>query len=421
MKRRQYRRLTAAAVGKLKSVSGRHPDGDGLYLDVTRELVASWSYRFTMPGKAERNMGLGPLRQVTLAEARELANAARRLKQSGVDPIDHRRMQRLTVAAEAAKVVTFRQCALSYIEDHRDKWRNAAHGRQWSTTLSSYAFPRIGHLPVAAIDTGLVLQVLKPIWRKTPETASRLRGRIEAILDWAAVSKYRSGENPSRWRGHLEHMLPKRSELQPVEHLAALPYDELPALMTVLRQQKGIPARALEFTILTAARRGEVLGAKWSEFDLSASLWTVPAERMKAHREHQVPLSGRALEILEEMAATRQSGFVFPGTGEGRPLGQMALINVLRRLGYKDASVHGARASFMTWAAEQTNYAREIREAALAHAVPTALEKSYRRTTFFDRRRRLMDEWARYCSGAVPVAPDTAEDAEGIVVPLRAG
>jgi integrase len=420
MKRRQYRRLTAAAAGKLKSVPGRHPDGDGLYLDVTKELVASWSYRYTMSGKAERNMGLGPLRQVTLAEARQLADDARRLKQSNVDPIDHRRMQRLTVAAEAAKVVTFRQCAEQYIEDHRDKWTNAVHAWQWSATLASYAYPRIGQLPVDAIDTGLVLQVLKPIWRKTPETASRLRGRIEAILDWAAVSEYRSGENPARWKGHLQHKLPSRSELQPVEHLSALPYDEVPTLMAALRQQRGIAARALEFTILTAARRGEVLGAQWSEFDLSANLWVIPGGRMKAGREHQVPLSGRALEILNEMAAARQSGLVFPGTGEGRPLGQMALINVLRRMGYS-VTAHGARASFMTWAAEQTNYAREIREAALAHAVPTALEKSYRRTTFFDRRRRLMDEWACYCSGAAPVAPDIAEDAEGIVVPLRAG
>jgi integrase len=404
MKRRQYRRLTAAAVNKQKSVPGRHPDGDGLYLDVTKELVASWSYRFTMPKKAERNMGLGPLRQVTLAEARQLADDARRLKKSGADPIDHRRMQRLTVAAEAAKAVTFRQCAEQYIEDHRDKWTNAVHARQWPATLASYAYPRIGNLPVAAIDTALVLQVLKPIWRKTPETASRLRGRIEAILDWAAVSEYRSGENPARWRGHLEHKLPSRSELQPVEHLAALPYNELPELMAALRQQKGIPARALEFAILTAARRGEVLGAQWPEIDLPASLWVIPGERMKAGREHRVPLSGRALEILKEMADARQGGFVFPGTGEGRPLGRMALINVLRRLGYKDVTAHGGRASFMTWSAEQTNYAREIREAALAHAVPTALEKSYRRTTFFDRRRRLMGEWARYCSELAPAA-----------------
>jgi integrase len=405
MARRQFQRLTAAQVSKLKSKPGRHPDGDGLYLDVTDEGVASWTYRFTMLGRSERNMGLGPLRDIGLADARGLAADARRLKRAGIDPLEQRRAARVAVALEAARAMTFRQCAEAYIEAHKAGWRNAEHRRQWSATLASYAYPKIGHLPVSAVDVGLVLKIIEPLWRTRTETASRLRGRIELVLDWATARGYRQGENPARWRGHLENLLPRRRAVQKVKHLSAVPYSEVPALMAQLRGADEIPARCLEFTILAAARSGETLGARWPEIDLSARLWTVPAEHMKGGREHLVPLVDRTVAILEAQAALRINDLVFPGRDEDRPLSKTTLIRVLRRLGHREAVVHGFRASFATWAAERTSYPHEVREAALAHAIPSAVERAYRRTTMLDRRRRLMADWAAYCCSGGPALP----------------
>jgi integrase len=400
MARRQFQRLTAARVSKLKTTPGRHPDGDGLYLDVSPEGVASWTYRFTMLGH-ERNMGLGPLRDVGLAEARELAADARRLKRAGIDPLEQRRAARVAAALEAARAMTFRQCAEAYIAAHTAGWRNAEHRRQWSATLATYAYPKIGHLPVAAVDVGLVLKIIEPLWRTRTETASRLRGRIELVIDWATARGYRTGENPARWKGHLENLLPRRRAVQKVKHLAAVPYAEVPELMAQLRAADDIPARCLEFLILTGARSGEAIGARWDEIDLPAWLWVVPAERMKGGKEHPVPLADRPVAILEEMAALRINDFVFPGRDEDRPLSKTTPVRVLRRLGHLEAVVHGFRSSFATWAAERTNYPHEIREAALAHAIPSAVERAYRRTTMLDRRRRLMADWAAYCcSGA---------------------
>jgi integrase len=396
MARRQFQRLTAARVNRLKSKPGRHPDGDGLYLDVTDEGVQSWTFRFTMAGR-ERNMGFGPLRDISLAAARELAADARRLKRAGLDPLEQRRAARVAAALEAARAMTFRQCAEAYIAAHAAGWRNAEHRRQWSATLASYAYPKIGHLPVAAVDVGLVLKIVEPLWRTRTETASRLRGRIELVIDWATARGYRTGENPARWKGHLENLLPRRRAVQKVKHLAAVPYTEVPALMAQLRAADDIPAHALEFLILTAARSGEAIGARWDEIDRPSRLWTIPAERMKGGREHKVPLSDRTVVILEEMAALRVSDLVFPGRDADRPLSKTTPVRVLRRLGHREAVVHGLRSSFATWAAERTNYPHEIREAALAHAIPSAVERAYRRTTMLDRRRRLMADWAAYC------------------------
>src|SRR6516164_835257 len=324
-------RLTALKVERAKQ-PGMYADGGGLYLQVT-EGGASWLYRF-MLNKRARWMGLGSLALYGLAEARALALDARRLRHQGVDPIEARRAARAQTRLDAAKAMTFQQCADRYIAAHRPGWRNGKHAAQWEATLVTYAGPVIGPLPVQAIDTALVMKVIEPIWETKPETASRLRGRIENVLDWARVRGYREGENPARWRGHLDHLLPARGKVRRVEHHAALPYAELPGLLVALREQQGIAARALEFTILTASRTGETIGARWSEFDLLNKTWTVPAERMKASREHRVPLSARALAIVQEMQALRPAGeangFVFRGGKAGRALSNMAFLMLLR-------------------------------------------------------------------------------------------
>ena len=296
-------RLTALKVEKAKE-PGMYADGGGLYLRVTPEGAQNWVLRY-MLDRRPRWMGLGPLALYGLQDARAKALDARRKRHEGIDPIEARRAERARQRLDAAKAITFKQCAEAYIAAHRAGWRNDKHAAQWGATLSTYAYPIIGALPVQAVDTGLVLKVLEPIWTAKPETASRVRGRIESILDFAKVRGYRDGENPARWRGHLDKLLPARSKVREVEHHAALPYAELPAFLASLREQEGIAARALEFLILTAARTGEVIGARWNEIDLLDKTWTVPAARMKAHREHRVPLSARALAVLDEMQAAR--------------------------------------------------------------------------------------------------------------------
>ena len=282
-------------------------------------------------------MGLGPLALYGLQEARAKALDARRKRHEGIDPIEARRAERARQRLDAAKAVTFKQCAEAYISAHRAGWRNGKHAGQWGATLSTYAYPIIGALPVQAVDTGLVLKVLEPIWTAKPETAGRVRGRLESILDFAKVRGERDGENPARWRGHLDKLLPAHSKVRQVEHHAALPYPELPTFLASLREQEGIAARALEFLILTAARTGEVIGAQWNEIDLLDKTWTLPAARMKAHREHRVPLSPRALAILNEMRPARRNDaddrFVFPGAKAGKPLSNMAFLMLLRRMG----------------------------------------------------------------------------------------
>jgi integrase len=398
----------ARSIGKLTALKvdranepGMYGDGGGLYLRITQDGTKNWVFRYMLDGRP-RWMGMGPLAIYGLQEARAKALDARRLRHEGIDPIEARKGERLRTRLDAAKAITFKECADNYIKAHRAGWRNGKHAAQWGATLATYAEPIIGALPVQAIDTTLVLKILEPIWTAKPETAGRVRGRIESILDWAKARESRQGENPARWRGHLDKLLPARGKVRKVEHHAALPYTELPDFLVALREQEGIAARALEFTILTAARTGETIGARWSEFDLLDKTWTVPAERMKAGKAHRVPLSARALGILEEMQVHRHvdDGFVFPGGKPGKPLSNMAFLMLLRRMERDDLTAHGFRATFKTWASERTAVQNEIAEAALAHVVGSKVEQAYRRGDMFEKRRKLMQQWATFCTTA---------------------
>jgi integrase len=420
---RANERLTALKVEKAKR-PGMYADGAGLYLRVTPDGAKNWVLRYMLDRKPHW-MGLGPLALYSLADARTRALDARRKRHEGIDPIEARRAERARQRLEAAKAITFKECAESYIASHRAGWRNEKHKYQWRATLATYAEPVIGKLAVQAIDTALVLKVLEPIWTEKPETASRLRGRIENILDWAKVRGYRDGENPARWRGHLDHLLPARSKVAAVEHHAALPYAELPAFLIELRAQEGASARALEFAILTAARTGEVIGARLDEISEREKVWTVPGQRMKAGKEHRVPLSARALAIVNGIdrqpegeqgkdAQSEAGAFVFPGGKPGKALSNMAFLMLLRRMKREDLTAHGFRSTFRTWAAERTSFPREVIEAALAHTVGSKVEAAYQRGDLFEKRRRLMDAWASYCTTA------PAQERQGNVTPLRA-
>jgi integrase len=394
-------KLTALRVDKA-SRPGMYGDGGGLYLRVTDDGAKNWVFRFMLNSRA-RWMGMGPLHTVSLAEARKRAGEHRLRRHDGIDPIEARRAERRQAQLDAAKAITFKECAEAYIKAHRAGWRNEKHAKQWEATLTTYAEPVIGKLSVQAIDTALVLKVLEPIWTTKPETAGRVRGRIEAVLDWAKVRGYRVGENPARWKGHLDHLLPARGKVRRVEHHPALPYAELPGFLEALREQEGIAARALEFAILTAARTGETIFARWSELDLLDKTWIVPAGRMKAGRDHRIPLSPRAIAILEEMQVHRSGddGFIFPGGNAGKPLSNMAFLMLLRRMDRGDLTAHGFRATFKTWASELTSFQNEVVEAALAHVVGSKVEQAYRRGDMFDKRRRLMQQWATFCTAPV--------------------
>jgi len=399
---------------KVKTVTrvGLHADGGGLYLQVSAGGTRSWIYRYQLAGR-RRLMGLGPLGPVTLAEARDKALDARRLVIGGKDPIDARRIERGAARVAKAKAETFQQCADAYVEAHRAGWRSTNHADQWRSSLANDVFPIIGDLPVAAIDTPIVLSVLKPIWQQKPESASRIRGRIEAILSYSVVAEHRPpGDNPARWRGHLENLLPAKRKIAPVQHHAALAYNEISSFMAELQARPGVSARALEFTILTAARSGEALGARWDEFNLAERLWIIAAERMKARKEHRAPLSDAAVGIVEAMAASRNGDLVFTGRVANKPMNRVALEQVIRRMGRSDTTVHGFRSTFRDWVAERTSYPGEMAEMALAHAVNNAVEAAYRRGDMLDRRRRLMQDWADFCSA--PVATDATK-----VVTLR--
>jgi integrase len=393
---RRTERLTARVVEQTKK-PGYYGDGDGLVLRVAEGGTKGWLYRYKANGKV-REMGLGPVRDVTLAEAREAAREARRLRRAGVDPIDAKRERQAAVRVEAARAVTFSQCAAAYMENHRASWSNPKHAAQWESTLRTYAYPVFGNLPVAAVNTGLVVKVLDPIWSSKSETANRLRGRIEAVLDFAAVRGHRVGENPARWKGHLKEALPTPSRVRRVKHHAALPYEEIGAFVADLRHRGGGAASALEFAILTAARTGEVIGARWSEIDVKTGVWTIPAARMKARAEHRVPLNDQALEVLLQEAKRRVNDVVFSGQKAGRPLSNMAFLMMLRRMEREDLTVHGFRSTFRDWAAETTTVAPEVAEAALAHTVANKVEAAYRRSDLFEKRRALMQEWGAFCN-----------------------
>jgi integrase len=402
-------KLTALAITQAKR-RGYYGDGGGLFLQVSTSGAKSWVFRFKEIGRL-REMGLGPTHTVSLAEARQKALECRKARLDGLDPIEARRGKRILAKLDAAKAVTFAACAERYIASHKAGWRNPKHAAQWPATLGTYVYPAFGSLPVQAVDVGLVMKAIEPIWVQKPETAGRVRGRIESVLDWATARGYRQGENPARWRGHLENLLPKKSKVRRVEHHAALPYVEIGAFMAELQRQEGVPARALEFAILTAARTGEVIGAKWDEIDLGERLWTVPAERMKkADKEHRVPLSDAALAILDDLRKVQQDNFVFPGGKAGRPISNMAMLMLLRRMGRGDLTAHGFRSSFRDWAAERTGFPAEVAEMALAHTVSDKVEAAYRRGDLFQKRRQLSEAWAKFCAAGPTI---------GQVVPIR--
>jgi integrase len=368
--------------------------------------------RYERDGR-ERWYGLGPTHIYSLKQAREKARDARALLHDGVDPIAARKAKKAERALAAAKAMTFRECAEAYIAANEGAWKNAKHAGQWTATLQTYVYPRIGNLPIADIDTGLVLKCIDPIWRDKTETASRIRGRIESVLGWATVRNYRAGDNPARWRGHLEHALPDKTELAKVNHHPALPYAEIPTFMASLRTRAGVAARALEYTILAAARTGEATGAHRDELDLDAKVWVVPAGRMKGGREHRVALSDRAVELLRALPTEANNEHVFIGPRAGSGLSHSAMPHVLERMGQGHVTVHGFRSSFRDWAAECTNYPSHVVEMALAHAVGDKVEAAYRRGDLLAKRRQLMEAWGKYCTSS----PVTQTDK--VVVPIR--
>jgi integrase len=407
----------AREIGRLSAVKvknappGMHGDGGGLWLHVNAAGARSWIFRYMLRGKA-REMGLGPVHTIPLAEARKRAADCRRMRLDGIDPIEVRRAAKAGAQLEAAKAMTFEECARRYIEAHKAGWKSPKSLAAWEGTLAADVFPMFGNVAVQAIDTALVMKAIEPIWTKKPETAVRVRGRIEAILDYATARGWRpAGDNPARWRGHLDKLLPVKSKVRQVEHHAALPFGEIPAFMTALRQENGNAARALEFTILTAARTSEVLGARWDEFDMNAKLWTIPGKRMKGGREHRVPLSPAVIALLEMLWENREGEFVFAGGVSGKPLSNMAMLVLLRRMKRNELTVHGFRSTFRDWAAERTSFQNEVIEMALAHAIGDKVEAAYRRGDLFEKRQRLMEAWAGYC---------ISSPASGEIVPIRA-
>lgn len=392
---RSLHQLSAVKVTNLKQ-SGYYADGGNLYLRIAPGGTKGWIFRFAIAGRT-RDAGLGAFPAVSLVRAREAARRCREMVAAGVDPIETKRRDREAARFASVKAMTFEQCARAFIASHAAAWRSVRQPRLWSKTLADYVYPVMGPLPVTAIDTALVLKVLEPIWTEKPETASRVRARVERVLDWAKVRGYREGENPARWRGHLDHLLPNWRKVRAVTHHAAMPYRDIGTLMETLRADPTAGAHALEFLILTATRTSEALGARWDEVDLRQQMWTIPAGRMKTGREHRVPLSARAVAILKGMAKVRHNELVFPGAKEGRPVTRMVLLALNRRMGLK-ATVHGFRSSFRDWAAEQTNFPREAAELALAHAVGDSVERAYQRGDLLEKRRKLMDAWASYCA-----------------------
>ncbi|MFT4435323.1 tyrosine-type recombinase/integrase [Caballeronia sp. 15715] len=389
---RPIKKLSAVKVRQEKT-PGYYSDGGGLYLDVGPTGSKSWIFRYARNKKAHW-IGLGAYLNVSLEAARAKAESMRQVLGNGQDPKEIRLSER----AKAAAKMTFTQCATAYIEAQTPGWKNAKHAEQWTNTLTTYAAPVIGTKDVALVDTTDVRQILEPIWTMKNETASRVRGRIEKVLAWAATRGLRSGENPARWKGHLDTLLAKPSAVQGDEHHASIPYAEIAGFMESLRAMEGVAAKALEFCIYTAARTNEIIGAQWDEIDLEAKLWTVPAERMKMKKEHRVPLSGRAVAILKAMEKVRQDDFVFPGLKKDKGLSNMSLLAVLKRMERADLTVHGFRSTFRTWAAETTNFPRELAEKALAHAVRSEVEAAYQRGDLLAKRGRMMDAWASYCA-----------------------
>lgn len=396
---RQIERLTRSVVDEVAE-RGMYPDGDGLYLQVRSAGARSWIYRFMLNGR-RRDMGLGPARLVSLSEARQRAHGCRRsVKLDRSDPVEVRRSR----ASTRPSAPLFRTAARLYIEAQEPSWKTAKHALQWRSTLARYAHPVLGEVAVDSIRTEDVLKVLEPIWLKKPETAGRVRMRVQAVLDWAGARGLRSGDNPARWEGHLDKILPRRSQVAAVKHHPALPFAELPQFMGDLGRIDATVARALQWVILTGVRTSEALGARWGEIDLTHGIWTIPAQRMKAAKEHRVPLSPQALALLVGPRPPIPAALVFQGAKAGRPLSNMAMLMMLRRLGRRDLTVHGFRSSFRDWVAERTDFPSEVAEMALAHTIANKVEAAYRRGDLFDKRRQLMNAWGDFCGpGAPPI------------------
>ena len=403
------KRLKDLQIRRL-SQPGSYPDGEGLYLQVRTSGAKDWFYRYEVEGKG-RKRGLGSYPTLSLEQARDDALECRQLRQQGIDPVDYAKAQRQKEALDEAKSFTFKECALTYINSHNRGWKNRKHESQWRNTLETYAYPTIGDISVQDIDIGLVMEVLEPIWYEKTETASRVRQRIENILDWATVKQYRSGDNPALWRGRLDKLLPKRVKVQKPVHFPAMDYRELPEYFQALRKRDSVATRALAFTILTAARNGEARAVTNDELDIKGKIWTIPDSRMKADREHRVPLSAEALKIIKEMEPFRRhtDNFIFPGQAHAKPISEASLLKVVKQQD-KTLTVHGFRSTFRDWCAEQTSFPREVAEAALAHSVRDKTEAAYQRGDLFEKRRKLMDQWAQYC---------LKEKGKARVVPIR--
>lgn len=392
--KRKINRLEPVTIGRLKT-PGYYPDGLNLYLQVSATGSKSWVFRYTLAGK-QREMGLGSFPTFSLANARERATAARQLLADKICPLETKRNKILADRLSTASVITFDDAAERYIKTHESGWKNLKHIGQWRSTIATYASPVIGKLPVHVIDNKAVVNVLEPIWNSKRETASRLRGRIEKILDWATTLKYRTGDNPARYKGNLDNLLTKSEKI--IEHHPALPFKEIGAFMATVRTMPGMAALALQFIILTATRTSEVLNAKWSEFDLDVGVWVIPKARMKTRKEHAVPLSPEALAILRTIKLELyQSEFVFAGSN-GKALSNMACLSLLKRMGRTDLTVHGMRSTFRDWCSESTAYPRDVAEMALAHAIKDKTEAAYRRGDLFDKRTKMMADWAAYCT-----------------------
>jgi integrase len=396
----RFGRLSVKKIAKLTQ-PGRYGDGGNLFLQVVNANNRSWVFRYVRDGRA-RMLGLGPLHTWGLDEARERARELRQQLGRGIDLMAARKAERAARLLQAANAVSFEECAQDYYDAHEGDWKNPKHKVQFLSTLREYAYPHIGKLPVAEVNTALVLRCIEPIWKDKRETASRVRGRIERVLDYATVRGYRTGDNPARWDGHLSEVLPKRTKDNKVKHHPALPFDHVPEFMTKLRARTGVSARALEFLVLTAARTGAVIGARRDEVDFKDRVWTVPPDRIgtkiDGHQPRRVPLSDRAIELLKALPTEAGNPYLFIGPRGGCGLSDNAMLALLDRMDYGHITAHGFRSTFKDWVSERTNYPNHVSEAALWHVVADKVEAAYRRGDLFDKRRKLMADWARYCA-----------------------
>lgn len=396
---RSINKLSAIKVSKT-TAPGMHSDGAGLYLQVSKTSTKSWIFRYRRHGKL-RDMGLGPIHAVSLAEARKSAAIYKTILLDDRDPIEARKQEQIAQRIEASKSISFKSCAASFIAAHEPKWTSEKHIKQWRSTLATYAEPYIGNLPVSQIDTPLVMKCLEPIWYDKTPTASRLRYRIEKILDWAKIKEHRQGENPARWKGHLDHLLPAPSKVTAVVNHPALPYADIAGFMKILGQKDVFSARLLEFTILTGLRTFSVIGTRWDEVNFKDRVLTIPASRMKTGREHKVPLTDKMLAVISTMGKVKQNEYVFPSRKTGGHLSTGAMDNLLERMGRTDITVHGFRSTFRDWTSEETSFTGDIAEMALAHAIKNNSEAAYRRGDLFKKRRKLMDAWEAYCCSSL--------------------